>query len=56
MTQRQVPTVHTPRSGAVLGVVAVPVVVQQLAPGSGQFRQLWLLFFLTLERRQRGAA
>ena len=44
MTQRQVSTVHTPRSGAVLGVVAMPVVVQRLAPGSGQFRQLWLLF------------
>ena len=39
----QVPTVQTPRSGAVLGVVAMPVVVQRLAPESGQFRQLWLL-------------
>ena len=43
-TQRQVPTVQTPRSGAVLGVVAMPVVVQRLTPGSGQFRQLWLPF------------
>ena len=30
------------RSGAVLGVVAMPVVVQR--PGSGQIRQLWLHF------------
>ena len=55
VTQRQVPTVHTPRSGAVLGVVAVPVVVQQLAPGSGQFRQLWLLFFFWRWNGGRGS-
>ena len=34
-TQRQVSTVHTPRSGAALGAVAMPVVVWRWTGGWG---------------------
>ena len=34
-TQRQVSTVHTPRSGAALGTVALPVVVWRCTGGGG---------------------